>query len=81
MRLQTHRDESRSKHFDLTGGGHQPWSIGLVAAKQLRASASRASLVSSLPCGSTNRRDCFGRRQRQPRQLVTAPFLFRAIAL
>jgi hypothetical protein len=32
MRLQTHRDENRSRHFDLTGGGAQPWSIGLVAA-------------------------------------------------
>ena len=32
MRLQTHRDESRSRHFDLTGGGDHPWSIDLVAA-------------------------------------------------
>jgi hypothetical protein len=32
MRLQTHRDESRSRHFDLTGGGAHPWSIDLVAA-------------------------------------------------
>jgi hypothetical protein len=31
MRLQTHRDESRSRHFDLTGGGSHPWSIDLVA--------------------------------------------------
>jgi hypothetical protein len=30
MRLQTHRDESRSRHFDLTGGGGDPWSIDLV---------------------------------------------------
>jgi hypothetical protein len=28
MRLQTHRDESRSRHFDLTGGGGHPWSSG-----------------------------------------------------
>jgi hypothetical protein len=32
MRLQTYRDESRSRHFDLTGGGSHPWSIDLVAA-------------------------------------------------
>jgi len=31
MPLQTHRDESRSRHFDLTGGGGHPWSIDLVA--------------------------------------------------
>jgi hypothetical protein len=28
MRLQTYRDESRSRHFDLIGGHH--WSIDLV---------------------------------------------------
>jgi hypothetical protein len=32
MRLQTYRDESRSRHFDLTGGRGHPWSIDLVAA-------------------------------------------------
>jgi hypothetical protein len=32
MRLQTCRDESRSRHFDLSGGGGHPWSIDLVAA-------------------------------------------------
>ena len=32
MHLQTYRDESRSRHFDLTGGGSHPWSIHLVAA-------------------------------------------------
>ena len=32
MRLQTYRDESRSRHFDLTGGHSHPWSIDLVAA-------------------------------------------------
>ena len=31
MRLQTYRDESRSRHFDLTSGGRHPWSIDLVA--------------------------------------------------
>jgi hypothetical protein len=30
MRLQTYRDESRSRHFDLLGGGGHPWSIDLV---------------------------------------------------
>src|ERR1700704_1534629 len=30
MRLHTHRDESRSRHFDLTGGGSHPWAIDLV---------------------------------------------------
>jgi len=32
MRLQTHRDESRSRHFDLHGGAGHPWSIDLVTA-------------------------------------------------
>jgi hypothetical protein len=32
MRLQTYRDESHSRHFDLVGGGGNPWSIDLVAA-------------------------------------------------
>jgi hypothetical protein len=32
MRVQTYRDDSRSRHFDLTGGGGHPWSIDLVAA-------------------------------------------------
>lgn len=31
MRLQTYRDETRSRHFDLVGGGGHPWSIDLVA--------------------------------------------------
>jgi hypothetical protein len=31
MRLQTYRDESRSRHFDLIGGGGHHWSIDLVA--------------------------------------------------
>jgi hypothetical protein len=30
MRLQTYRDESRSRHFDLIFGGERPWSIDLV---------------------------------------------------
>jgi hypothetical protein len=30
MRLQTYRDESRSRHFDLIFGGERPRSIGLV---------------------------------------------------
>jgi hypothetical protein len=30
MRLRTYRDESRSRHFDLTG--RRGWSIDLVAA-------------------------------------------------
>jgi hypothetical protein len=30
MRLQTYRDESRSRHFDLMGGRGHPWSIDLV---------------------------------------------------
>jgi hypothetical protein len=32
MRLQTYRDESHSRHFDLIGGRRHPWSIDLVAA-------------------------------------------------
>jgi hypothetical protein len=31
MRLQTYRDESRSRHFDLSGGAGHPWSIDLVS--------------------------------------------------
>ena len=31
MRLHTYRDESRSRHFDLVGGGGHPWTIDLVA--------------------------------------------------
>jgi hypothetical protein len=30
MHLHTHRDESRSRHFDLLGGAGHPWSIDLV---------------------------------------------------
>jgi hypothetical protein len=30
MRLQTFRDDSRSRHFDLIGGKGHPWSIDLV---------------------------------------------------
>jgi hypothetical protein len=30
MRIQTYRDESRSRHFDLVGGGEHPWSVDLV---------------------------------------------------
>ena len=30
MRLQTYRDESRSRHFDLIFGGKHPRSIDLV---------------------------------------------------
>lgn len=30
MRLQTYRDQSRSRHFDLIGGSGHPWSIDLV---------------------------------------------------
>jgi hypothetical protein len=35
VRLHTFRDESRSRHFDLTGGGDQPWTIDLVAITAL----------------------------------------------
>jgi hypothetical protein len=31
MRLRTYRDETRSRHFDLVGGGGPPWSVDLVA--------------------------------------------------
>ena len=31
MRLRTYRDETRSRHFDLIGGGGDPWSVDLVA--------------------------------------------------
>jgi hypothetical protein len=32
MRLQTYRDENRSRHLDLIGGKNRAWSIDLVAA-------------------------------------------------
>jgi hypothetical protein len=31
MRLRTYRDETRSRHVDLIGGGSHPWSVDLVA--------------------------------------------------
>jgi hypothetical protein len=31
MRLQSYRDESRFRHFDLTWGGERPRSIDLVS--------------------------------------------------
>jgi len=31
MRVQTYRDESRCRHFDLTGEGGHPWLIDLVS--------------------------------------------------
>jgi hypothetical protein len=31
MRLQTYRDQTGSRHFDLIGGGGHPWSVDLVA--------------------------------------------------
>jgi hypothetical protein len=31
MRLRTYRDETRSGHVDLIGGGDHPWSVDLVA--------------------------------------------------
>jgi len=30
MRIQTFRDDRRSRHFDLIGGKGPPWSIDLV---------------------------------------------------
>ena len=30
MHLHTYRDEIRSRHFDLIGGGSHPWTIDLV---------------------------------------------------
>jgi len=30
MRIKTYRDESRSRHFDLVGGGDDAWSVDLV---------------------------------------------------
>ena len=35
MRLQTYRDESHSRHFDLIYGGEHPRSIDLVSAAAL----------------------------------------------
>jgi hypothetical protein len=36
MRLQTYRDESRSRHFDLICGGEHPTSIDLVSGNNFR---------------------------------------------
>jgi hypothetical protein len=30
MRIKIYRDENRSRHFDLVGGGEDPWSVDLV---------------------------------------------------
>ena len=30
MHLRMYMDESRSRHFDLVGGGKDPWSVDLV---------------------------------------------------
>jgi hypothetical protein len=30
MRIRTYRDEARSYHFDVLGGGNDPWSVDLV---------------------------------------------------
>jgi hypothetical protein len=35
MRLQTYRDESHSRHFDLISGGEPPRSIDLVSVAAL----------------------------------------------
>ena len=35
MRLQTYRDESHSRHFDLISGGERPRTIDLVSAAAL----------------------------------------------
>jgi hypothetical protein len=45
MRLRTHRDESRSRHFDLTGGGSHPWSIDLVVVTVLLVVGFACALV------------------------------------
>jgi len=35
MHLHSYRDESRSRHFDLTGERRHPWSIDLVVVTAL----------------------------------------------
>jgi hypothetical protein len=30
MQIKTYCDKSRSRHFDLVGGGEDPWSVDLV---------------------------------------------------
>ena len=55
MHLQTYRDESRSRHFDLISGGQRPRSIDLVVAITSGmlvvgfASALVVSLTSTVP--------------------------------
>jgi len=39
MRIQTYLDESHSRHFDLVGGGDNPWSIDLVVESSFLHSA------------------------------------------
>lgn len=31
MRIRTYRDQAYARHFDLIGGGVEPWSIDLVS--------------------------------------------------
>jgi hypothetical protein len=31
MRIRTYRDQARSAHLDLTGGGDHPWTVDLIS--------------------------------------------------
>jgi hypothetical protein len=50
MRLHTYR-ESRCRHFDLIGGGSQPWTIDLVsvAASGILMAGFACALVTMMP--------------------------------
>jgi hypothetical protein len=54
MRLRTHRDESRFRQFDLTGGGSHPWSIDLVVVT-VSALLVVGFAFTLVACGSTDR--------------------------
>lgn len=44
MRVRTYRDQAYARHFDLIGGGAEPWSVDLVSV------AAAMLLVTGLVC-------------------------------
>jgi hypothetical protein len=53
MRLQTYRDESRSRHFDLICGGKHPRSIDLVSVATSGILVLGFACALMVPFGST----------------------------
>jgi len=52
MRIQTYRDESHSRHFDLVSGGEHPRSIDLV----LTLTSGMLVLAAAVPSSSPSHR-------------------------